>query len=474
MGQFHKTFGVSLFFYIIAVLIPSLVVFSLFTVLYRLLYKNTMLFFCAILPSLWILHDYIYEAVPFFIPWAFIGYSTFPMDNYRLFASFGGIYSLSFLIVCINGSLYFLFNKIKLLDVLKKLKNKNFYPLKVILSEKTVITACIIIVSAIALPLSYGWFHKYTIEKKIKNSTAYSVKIVQGNFGLKERWLSSSFINRMNTYLSLSRKDKKDGRALIIWPETVLNSSGQVNKDLFKHLIKSLGREKTLIAGGIRRDKKRKVYNTAFSINGLGIVSWYDKKILLPYSENVPGVDVLGKFYDAPASFVPGSINPVLSTLEGTAGLSICFEVVYGRHIKQAVDLGADFLVNISNDTWFGDSAMPWLHLHSAAFRAIETGRYMLRASNSGISAIISPSGKIQKRTDLFKRCFITGDFVPLKDKTFYSSTGNWILFLALLILLIPLIQFIFSKGKPGRKGLISLFFIKIYLISAPGLFKLY
>jgi len=449
MGQFEKGFITSLFFYVVSTLIPSIILFLVITLFYQYLKKNSLFFYGFLIPSIWILIDFLYEAVPFFIPWGFIGYGTYGMENFRMVASLGGIYLISFLIIMVNGLIYFLIKQLSEDKIYLKIYNKNWSTIHNIVKKKNILITALALFVATAVPTITGFVIKNSTVSFIQDHGNFKkVQVVQGSFGLKERWVSSNFINRMTTYLNLSKKNLQDGPELIVWPETVLNSSRQVNKDLFKHLIRNLGKDKSIIAGGVRSNKDRVSYNSAFAINGLGTVSWYDKIILLPYSENVPVVDVLGKFYDAPASFAPGSISPVLDTQLGKAGLSICFEVLYNKHIRKSINEGANLLVNISNDTWFGNSAMPWLHMHSAAFRAIETRRYMIRASNSGISAIIKPTGEITAQTKLFKRTSITGKYKTIKEMTLYSRFGNWILFLALVILMTPLLQYILKKDE--------------------------
>ncbi|MCP4133428.1 MAG: apolipoprotein N-acyltransferase [bacterium] len=420
----------TIIFMILCLFIPLGLLFLLFTAAYRFLFRNHILFYIFIVPSLWILFEYLRELIPVGIPWGFIGYTAVPFSPFIQAADFCGIYGISFLLVLCNSLIFYIF------------KNTDRSQLK------SSITPVFLLLCVLALPSIYGLVrlsHFSYFDKSIKGK-AVPVSIVQGNFGARERWIDNNFFSRLQTYLAMSAaKDVLPGKRIIVWPETVLNSPGKVTKDLFAHIINRVGPDSLLITGGVRKKKSGSgVYNSAFIISGSGSINFYDKNILLPFAESAPAGSLLDKYYNAPAEFARGRSSPFVSTPFGPAGLSICFESLYPWFSRVPVSKGALFLVNISNDAWFGNSPEPFVHLAGAAVRAIENRRFLIRASNSGISAVISPSGKIIQASKLFSRESIHSEIIPLNTRSFYSRFGDWILFGAVFFVMAGLAVSVF------------------------------
>ncbi|MFP4453418.1 MAG: apolipoprotein N-acyltransferase [Desulfobacterales bacterium] len=227
---------------------------------------------------------------------------------------------------------------------------------------------------------------------------------------------------------------------VIVWPETVLNHPEALAGPFFADMTRMLGKQNLLIAGGLKR-KPRGVHNSIYVLDGGHPRQRYDKHILLPYSERAPAVGPLFRFYDAPDRFIPGTTPACLDTSSGRVGMSVCFEILYPGYIRRSVRQGAEFLVNVSNDSWFGDSVMPGAHLRAARARAVETGRWLLRASNSGISAVIAPDGSVTAESDLFRAQRISGSFAPLTGTTVYTQGGEWLFFFTLTVLAVGLLR---------------------------------
>ncbi|MFW5770771.1 MAG: apolipoprotein N-acyltransferase, partial [Spirochaetota bacterium] len=220
-------------------------------------------------------------------------------------------------------------------------------------------------------------------------------------------------------------------------PETVVNSSMIFHEKLASILSSLMNDDSMLITGAVSRPNGKQVYNSAYAISGDGQVARYDKNILLPYAESSPlGVEILDNYYTAPDSFHRGKTLPVIKMSSGTIGISICFEQVYPSYIRRSVGQGATILVNISNDAWFGDTTQPGQHLNCSIIRAVEHRRYLVRAANSGYSAIISPAGELSNVTSLFSREAGKGRVQFIEQKSLYTRYGDMIMYLALVILL--------------------------------------
>ncbi len=287
------------------------------------------------------------------------------------------------------------------------------------------------------------------------NQNAPAAVLVQANFSLSERWSGMGFYHRLKTYLDMSGSGGEGAGRVIVWPETALNSSTHVNDGLFMEMMRYIGEESLLISGGIMTDDadgENGVYNCAFLISGDGHLMRYDKHILLPYAETAPLIDLLGQYYTAPDAFIPGRSPVAFKTPLGRVGLSICFEILYPGLVRRAVSDGAEFLVNISNDAWFDDSPMPYQHLDGAVLRAVENRRFVLRTSNSGISAVISPAGATVKKSGLFSAETISGNFLPLRQKSIYTRWGDLIVYFSAFYLMAALLKIIWMGHENDSK----------------------
>jgi apolipoprotein N-acyltransferase len=248
------------------------------------------------------------------------------------------------------------------------------------------------------------------------------VALVQGNVAQDQKWLPQRGIETLNRYRRLS--EPYFGAKLVIWPETAVPMYyDQVRAAYLDPLAREAARYGTTILTGVPvRDP---VGRTAFNaVARLGEPpEFYYKRHLVPFGEYVPFRDVLGGALDilgAPMSdFTPGHSAAPLSAAGHRIGVSICYEITFGKAIAAALP-AADLLVNVSDDAWFGDSLAPYQHLEMARMRARETQRYLLRATNTGVTAIIDARGRIRERGPLFRQAVVTGQAQPRAGATPY------------------------------------------------------
>jgi len=154
----------------------------------------------------------------------------------------------------------------------------------------------------------------------------------------------------------------------------------------------------------------------------------YDKMHLVPFGEYVPAwafPNLIGKITTEVGNFVPGTSYRVAQTPEGAIGVFICYEDIFPQLVRRITRAGARVLVNISNDAWFGDSSAASQELEMASLRAIENRRYLLRATNDGITAAIDPYGRIEKQIPRYERAAMTAGFGYRGDATFYTRHGD-------------------------------------------------
>lgn len=263
------------------------------------------------------------------------------------------------------------------------------------------------------------------------------VSIIQGNVPQAEKWKSENLTPTLQLYRQLTRQAADAD--LIIWPETAVPSfAGRMEKRLLLPLDEEMRtRKASLLLGIAEWDRDGGAYYNSMLALG-GERASYRKRHLVPFGEYMPFKGLLQPVIDwlqIPMSdFTPGASGPPLLTLAGyPAGISICYEDAFGSEMIQALPQAA-FLVNASNDAWFGDSLALPQHLQMARMRALESRRYLLRATNTGISAIIGPDGTLLGVSPTFQRYVLSGVILPLQGLSPYARFGNWPLITGLLL----------------------------------------
>lgn len=280
---------------------------------------------------------------------------------------------------------------------------------------------------------------------------AISVSLVQGNVAQDDKWLPENMQATMVRYSEMTFDGTHSD--VYIWPETAIPAFyDQVNEFYIPFLQEQLEAQGATLLTGIpvlERDKWE-YYN---GIVALGQTpAFYYKQHLVAFGEYLPLRWLIGDTLDAlavpNADFTPGPAGQSLLQAAGyPVGTSICFEVAFGRLIAAVVPEAA-MLVNVSNDGWFGDSLAPHQHLEIARVRAKETGRPLLRATNTGISAIIDHRGHILARSAQFEQAVVRGEVVPMQGMTPFVRFGNWpLLMIAVLALLAAFFR------RPRAKG---------------------
>lgn len=272
-----------------------------------------------------------------------------------------------------------------------------------------------------------------------------SIGLVQGNIDQDQKWDEGMQTSTLETYSQLSRQSLGEHFPdLLVWPETALPFYYQDQNDLTWSLKQTMAQlDRSLLVGAPAysriQDQKETTFvlhNRAYLIDPKGqTLSWYDKEHLVPFGEYVP----LGKWLPFLAKLVPGEyefrpskdIAPLL--LKPMAmGVLICYEAIFPELAQARVAQGANVLINISNDAWFGRSSAPLQHLYLAVLRAVEQNRSLVRGTNTGISAFIAPNGEILSRTNMFVPTMLQHNEVALLTRTtffhdhFYFIQVSW------------------------------------------------
>jgi len=262
-----------------------------------------------------------------------------------------------------------------------------------------------------------------------ESTGVHQAALVQGNIDQRIKWLPESRGPIVRTYLELS--EPHWGVDLMLWPEAAITLFEHEAQGLLEDLnSRGLETGTGLILGILAFEVgsgDRAVFrNTAIGIgNAQGR---YAKRRLVPFGEYVPLEGLLRgliEFFNLPMSRTePGPwLQAPLQVAGDPAQMAICYEVVYPLLVSTPP---AALLLTISNDTWFGDSLGPQQHLQMARMRALENGRWLLRATNNGVTAIIDPAGAVRGQLPQFRAAVLTGEYHTMAGQTPFSRFGNW------------------------------------------------
>ena len=349
-------------------------------------------------------------------PWALLGYSQYQVLPVIQIADLVGVYGVSFLIVLVNAAVWHFF------------RNPRRAPLAVV--GGTALAGAIVV--------GYGYLRLHEVPREA-GPPLRPVGIVQGNTEQAVKWTPAwqeAIVGELERLtMSLARDFR--GRSLpvpplIVWPEAAAPFVYE-EQPRWRERMHELARRSQayLLFGTLAADRageRPRLFNSAYLLGPGGEeLGRYDKMHLVPFGEYVPFSRLLffvQKLVPVIGTFAEGEKPQVFNTLGGRFGVLICFEVIFPRVVRRMKD--AQFLVNITNDAWFGRSAASEQHLSMAALRAVEFRVPIVRSANTGISAFIDARGQIFERSPLFVAWRRSGAIAPRKGPpTFYAQTGD-------------------------------------------------
>ena len=352
-------------------------------------------------PAVWVLVEWLRGWLLTGFPWLELGYAGLdtPLAGY---APLAGVYGLGWLAALLAGAL------------------------------ALTVSASLALRAALAAMASLIFLEGWALQSLSWSEPAgeaIRVSLVQANIAQEFKWNPEQFGLSMKKHLELTSAHWDSD--LIIWPETAVSAFEHTVRPFLLDPLESDAREhgsEVLLGVPIMDFKSDRYYNAMLSL-GKEVGTYY-KRHLVPIGEYAPFRSVLKPLVDSlgiPMSdFIPGSAaKPLLKVAGHLAGISICYEDAFGAELIQALPEAA-FLINASNDGWFGDSIAPHQHLEIARMRALETGRTLLKSTNTGISAVIGPDGRVLERSPLLKEYVLTRRVIPLKGITPYARHGNW------------------------------------------------
>ncbi len=375
-------------------------------------------------PALWCLFEILRGFLFTGFPWLTLGNSHVE-TILSSFAPIGGSYFISFILIYISGACVL------------------FFSLSAVRERITLLFSIILIFTVANNLDKTNWTD--AVDDNL------NVSVVQGNIGQDIKWLYEYRQFTLNLYYDLSERLWTDSD-VIVWPETAVPAFLSDVSGFVKTLDERAEREGKTIVFGIAHNKgDGQYYNSVMSMGNED--GEYLKQHLVLFGEYLPFRRYIGDVLDfmgAPmADFsVGGESQSPLPSGKYKAGASVCFEIVFPLLINRSA-IDSNYLINISNDGWFGDSIGPHQHLQIAKMRALETNRPIIRSTNTGISAIIDADGTIIKQSQQFEQQVLTAKITPRTGLTPYVKYGNKpIIILILVLIAICLVLRIIAKRK--------------------------
>ncbi len=305
--------------------------------------------------------------------------------------------------------------------------------------------------------LTYGEFYKQKfLELKIEENPMI-IRAIGSNISLDRYYVNTSTDTTLKELIELSSPDK-DKKIFFLWPEGIVPNTYQDELILYKKIFQENFNENHLIALGItsRLENENKYeYFNSFSIfdSKLNLINNYDKINLVPFGEFLPAEKFFRKIglkiiTNNISSYSKGSKRKIIKIDNNFVTFKflplICYEIIYTGKLSK--NFNYNFILNISEDGWFGKSIGPKQHFAHSIFRAIETGKYVVRSANNGMAAVINPLGEIEQKIDYGKAGFIDFERRRDVDTTFFSVYGNKIF--VILILLYIFLIFSFKRSQ--------------------------
>jgi len=372
--------------------------------------KHTGIFFLLTIPALWTVVEWIRGMIFTGFPWLSLGYSQIDMPLSGA-APILGVFGISYLLVLTSGLLVYAYTN----------------PLQNYQKPLLAIAAIWVIPGLLNL---VSWTQP--------EGDPITISIVQGNVTQDKKWLPEQRVPTLNLYAKLSRENWSSD--VIIWPETAVPTFYHLAKPFLKSLAQEarLNGSELLVGLPIYNEYSKTYYNSMVSLGR--DEGFYEKRHLVPFGEYFPFpsfFNPITAYFNIPMSdFSPGDPEASIVKVAGiNVGISICYEDAFGEEIAYSLP-DAKLLINASNDAWFGDSIAPHQHLEIARMRAVETGRYLVRSTNTGVSAFIDDKGDIISTSPQFKTHVLTEKVQPMSGMTFYAIFTNMPIVIASIALL--------------------------------------
>ena len=370
-------------------------------------------------PAAWVATEFCRGYLFGGFPWVPLGNSQVTVLPVAQLASVLGVYGLSALVAFINASVAF--------ALLARGRSRAV----------TIAVAAMLLISVAmwgALRIADG--------SLTRQGEPLRVGLVQPNIEQSAKWDPREARRIFTTHIAMTRDLVRRGAEYVLWPESstpFMFEEDAQGEAALRDLARELHIPILFGSDQLVRGTNPRMFNAAFLIAPSGATTAVYRKIhLVPFGEFIPfkrWLYFVSPLVDSLAEFAPGTqmvMLPIGSHLTSTA---ICYEVVYPGLIREAVNNGSELLTTITNDGWYGYSSAPYQHFAMASMRAIEQGRYLARAANTGISGIVDPYGRVVQQSAIFEQVGIMQQVRLLKSRTLYSVFGDAIAYISIALI---------------------------------------
>jgi apolipoprotein N-acyltransferase len=382
-----------------------------------------------VVAAAWVATEFL-RGFPFLFggfPWVPLGNSQVTVLPVAQLASVLGVYGLSALVAFVNASIAY--------ALLSRGRNRI-----------VAIAAAAVVLAGVG-----GWGARRIADAALtREGTSIRVGLIQGNVAQEDKWNPREARRIFTTYIAMTRDAVRRGAEFVIWPESSTPFMFEED-EVGEAAVRDLAREVRvpILFGSDQIDRSGdsvRLFNAAFLVTPDGeTAAVYHKIKLVPFGEYIPFKRWL--FFVSPvverlAEFAPGASIVMLPAGAHLVSVAICYEVVYPSLSRQAVAGGSQLLTTITNDAWYGYSSAPYQHFALASMRAIEQGRYLARAANTGISGVVDPYGRVVRQSAIFEQVGLVEDVRALTSRTIYSAIGDIVVYISMALTAAALITF--------------------------------
>ena len=364
-------------------------------------------------PAIWVAGEWVRGWLMGGFPWGVLGYSQHSIPLVIQIAELAGVYGVSFLLVAVGSAL-------AALVALGARRSRAG------LAAAGALLAGSLAWGAMALGREAG-------PPPAGAGPGVRVAVIQPSIEQSIKWDPARHAEQLLIFERLTREAGRGAPAAIIWPETAATIFLRGDPALLERLTRLAAEVRAPILVGsldVVEGPRRRWLNSAFLLTEQGITAKYDKIHLVPFGEYVPLSGLIGfvrSWAEFISDFEAGDTATVFPLPGSPFGAVICYEVIFPELFREFVKGGASFMVNITNDAWFGRTSGPWQHLGMLPLRAVEHRVAIARSANTGVSAFVSPTGRVTQALPLLERGVLT-EALPLRRRTtLYTRFGDWL-----------------------------------------------